>query len=458
MKVTSSQVIPKMKRKSVRRNFGHNAKNESKRNLLQQPRLVDPPGNCMALKVLAVIILVLFVAPLSFTSIPGFIAEGPGLSSEVGGVAAPPPQTCAMPVEELDIGEQIAQRSRIQPENEDNSDIFSNGIWKERSLIKDGSLRSLASDLHDFVLKSRADSTSKVYQRRFKKWVEWCSLYPEITPIPAKEFHVALYLKQIAESSKSSTAIDQVFYAIGWAHDLAGLHNPCKSAFVNHVREAARRQLKTSVIKKEPLTPEHLKSLVSNFAGHRANLSDLRLVTLCLLGYSAFLRFSEICNIRRSDLMFFESHMNINIPKSKTDIYREGNTVSIAKLDSQCCPVSMTLRYLQLAEIPHDSSEFIFRSLSFCPKSNSYKLRGTSPLSYTRAREVLLEKLSSIGLDPSKFCLHSLRSGGASAAANCGVSDRLFKAHGRWRSETAKDGYVKDKLESKLFVSKNLGL
>ncbi|XP_033748517.1 uncharacterized protein LOC117344246 isoform X2 [Pecten maximus] len=169
MKVTSSQVIPKMKRKSVRRNFGHNAKNESKRNLLQQPRLVDPPGNCMALKVLAVIILVLFVAPLSFTSIPGFIAEGPGLSSEVGGVAAPPPQTCAMPVEELDIGEQIAQRSRIQPENEDNSDIFSNGIWKERSLIKDGSLRSLASDLHDFVLKSRADSTSKVYQRRFKK-------------------------------------------------------------------------------------------------------------------------------------------------------------------------------------------------------------------------------------------------------------------------------------------------
>ncbi|XP_033748518.1 uncharacterized protein LOC117344246 isoform X3 [Pecten maximus] len=124
MKVTSSQVIPKMKRKSVRRNFGHNAKNESKRNLLQQPRLVDPPGNCMALKVLAVIILVLFVAPLSFTSIPGFIAEGPGLSSEVGGVAAPPPQTCAMPVEELDIGEQIAQRSRIQPENEDNSNLY----------------------------------------------------------------------------------------------------------------------------------------------------------------------------------------------------------------------------------------------------------------------------------------------------------------------------------------------
>jgi pyocin large subunit-like protein len=41
-----------------------------------------------------------------------------------------------------------------------------------------------------------------------------------------------------------------------------------------------------------------------------------------------------------------------------------------------------------------------------------------------------------------------LRSGGASQAANNNVIDRLFKAHGRWRSENAKDGYVKDSLLS----------
>ena len=50
----------------------------------------------------------------------------------------------------------------------------------------------------------------------------------------------------------------------------------------------------------------------------------------------------------------------------------------------------------------------------------------------------------------------SLRSGGATAAANAGVHDRLFKRHGRWRSETAKDGYVKDKLDALLSVSKSL--
>jgi len=54
--------------------------------------------------------------------------------------------------------------------------------------------------------------------------------------------------------------------------------------------------------------------------------------------------------------------------------------------------------------------------------------------------------------------LHSLELGGATAAANAGVPDRLFKCHGRWRSENAKDGYVKDSVENKLQVSKNLGL
>ena len=42
----------------------------------------------------------------------------------------------------------------------------------------------------------------------------------------------------------------------------------------------------------------------------------------------------------------------------------------------------------------------------------------------------------------SRYGLHGLRARGASAAANNGVPDRLFKRHGRWQSENAKDGYI----------------
>jgi hypothetical protein len=63
-----------------------------------------------------------------------------------------------------------------------------------------------------------------------------------------------------------------------------------------------------------------------------------------------------------------------------------------------------------------------------------------------------LKVLVSIGCDKSIFGLHSLRSGGATQAANNNVSDRFCKAHDRWRSENTKDGYVQDSLTAKLSV------
>ena len=79
-------------------------------------------------------------------------------------------------------------------------------------------------------------------------------------------------------------------------------------------------------------------------------------------------------------------------------------------------------------------------------------------MSYTRLRELFIEALKPHVSDIAKFGLHSLRSRGASAAANHVVPDRLFKCDGRWRSENAKDGYVQDDLNERLKVSTSLGL
>ena len=70
----------------------------------------------------------------------------------------------------------------------------------------------------------------------------------------------------------------------------------------------------------------------------------------------------------------------------------------------------------------------------------------------------LVQHNSSSGPINQAYGLHSLRSCGATAACNFCVPDRLFKRHGRWRSENAKDGYIKDSFNDLLFVSKNLGM
>ena len=49
----------------------------------------------------------------------------------------------------------------------------------------------------------------------------------------------------------------------------------------------------------------------------------------------------------------------------------------------------------------------------------------------------MLCAFEAIGISSRDYGLHILRAGGASAAANAQVADRLFKRHGRWNSETA---------------------
>ena len=52
--------------------------------------------------------------------------------------------------------------------------------------------------------------------------------------------------------------------------------------------------------------------------------------------------------------------------------------------------------------------------------------------------------MSKLGFEAAEFGLHSLRSGGATAAANAGEPNRLFKLRESCRSSNTKDGHVKD--------------
>ena len=106
----------------------------------------------------------------------------------------------------------------------------------------------------------------------------------------------------------------------------------------------------------------------------------------------------------------------------------------------------MLKRYLAKANIRADEDNFIFRSLNYFRSCRQYKLKRTmKPLSYSRTSEIVLEGLKkSVLIRSSLVC--SLRAGGASSAANNGVPDRLFKCHGRWRSENAMEILIRSLL------------
>ena len=174
---------------------------------------------------------------------------------------------------------------------------------------------------------------------------------------------------------------------------------------------------------------------------------------MLFLAFNGFLRFSELSKIKYSELEFHDTHLKLYIPSSKTDMYRMGKWVHIARNGTEMCPVKILKAYLEKAKINDEANgSFIFRALTKSKYNESLRKNNT-PLSYTRVREIVLDAVRCIGLDPSRYGTHSLRSGGASCVANAGLPDRIFKRHGRWRTDHAKDMYVQDDLNNLLSVT-----
>ncbi|XP_071090630.1 uncharacterized protein [Haliotis cracherodii] len=188
------------------------------------------------------------------------------------------------------------------------------------------------------------------------------------------------------------------------------------------------------------------------------NVHNLRTVCMCLLAFAGFMRSAELLNIKHGDLLFF-SHMTVFIERSKTDVYRDGSWLIIGRTGTKMCPVKCMECFLEKSGLKEEtnSETYLFRNLS--KTSDGYIFRAENkPMSYTRLRELFIEAFKPYVPDIKCYGLHSLRSGGATVAANRGIPDRMFKRHGRWRSESAKDGYVKDSIENRLKVSLSLGL
>ena len=225
------------------------------------------------------------------------------------------------------------------------------------------------------------------------------------------------------------------------------------------VKEAANRILGHGDNKKSPISVDIIKKVIDKFTCINASLQDLRVALMCILAFMGFLRFDELSRIRFSDIVIQQEFVKIFIERSKTDVYRDGHWLYISSLNSNYCPVRILRCYLAKAKFSEYSDKYIFRAITRNKVESKRILKKTNrPLSYTTTRAIILQAFRSVGEEVSALGVHSLRAGGATAAANCGVPDRLFKKHGRWLSDKSKDRYVSEDIRNKLFVSKNLGL
>ena len=93
------------------------------------------------------------------------------------------------------------------------------------------------------------------------------------------------------------------------------------------------------------------------------NLKDLKTTLICILSFMGLLRYSEVSNLKMSDIVIHDSYTAIFTDLSKTDIHKNGNWLYLAKLKSKLCPIRLLRRYIKLAQIDKHSNGYIFRGL-----------------------------------------------------------------------------------------------
>lgn len=314
----------------------------------------------------------------------------------------------------------------------------------------------------------------KAHTTRWQQFVSWLShIDPQAQPVGVQPAIVALYLQKLSSDSQADnigpSRVLGASAAIACFHWMYGQPSPTQHPLCDLVRETSRRQLVAQPLQRDPVTASDLRLLIDKFAGPSAKLRDLMHVTTMALMYAGFLRFSDAAHISVHDslMVFTPTHVALFLSQSKTDQHMDGEWVVVARTTGKYCPVALLQRLLQegrYKRVPEQPTEDVGPLLrAVGPGGNSLKqVVGTivSPvqaLGYSSFLESCKRLCREAGIFKN-IGLHSFRIGGATTAAAAGVPDRLFKQHGRWRTDESKDRYVRESLENVLSVSQALGL
>lgn len=107
--------------------------------------------------------------------------------------------------------------------------------------------------------------------------------------------------------------------------------------------------------------------------------------------FAGFLRFNELANKKVKNISIKDLYINICVETSKTDVYRRGNKITIAKTEG-------------MLNSKDWREAIIYLELPFYKSSQKYMLcKINKPIPNKRARELLMETLEKVGKDSTRM-------------------------------------------------------
>jgi integrase len=217
--------------------------------------------------------------------------------------------------------------------------------------------------------------------------------------------------------------------------------------FISRLSDSASRNIPKKSNQKQPLSGDLIKSILEKVPPS-AGLLDMRNALMPALAYSLLLRHDELCHLNCKFMTDLPDGVRVTIPSSKTDVYREGKAVFLARQSGLISVHLLLVSYMAKAGLVFGMNHFLFTPIFKNKVVNS-------KLSYSTYLAVVKSQVSKLGLDPALYGTHSLRSGGASDLAT-EVTEFELLLSGRWRDPRSLKSYVRVPDERRFQISQNL--
>lgn len=313
--------------------------------------------------------------------------------------------------------------------------------------IEELGMQTEEARVREVIDHSMAKNTKRAYASDWADFEAYCNDHG-LTPLPARERTVALYLVELADKGMKAATIDRRVCAISLIHKAANYDPPTRSTYIRKVIAGIRRMIGTSQQPKTPLLTEQLKRLLSHVG---KDIIGVRDKAILLLGFAGAFRRSELVSLAVSDLTLTPEGIIVYLRESKTDQEKQGIKKGIPYGEHvETCPVLAVQNWIKASGV--SGGDPLFHGFY----RDGRKREGAL---HPEMVAVIVKKYADkAGLDCKHFAGHSLRSGMATSAAANGADERSIMQQTGHTSSDMVRRYIRDGRLFRDNAAKKLGL
>lgn len=295
-------------------------------------------------------------------------------------------------------------------------------------------INSLELETLNNIRNSKAENTLRAYRADFADFEKFCKEF-NFRSMPADPKVLSLYLTHLSKKSKFST-IKRRLASIKVFHNLKGNYIDLKNPLINENLISIKRKIGTFQRAKKPISIKDLKAIILEIDKEKKINEKIRNKAIVLVGFGGAFRRSELVSILIEDLDFVDEGVKIFVRKSKTDQSGEGMIKALPYFTNvEYCPVNSLKNWISFLKNNNPNEKKVFN------------------MSDKNIALIVKKYINKLGLDPSKYAGHSLRSGFATSTAEMGAEERQIMAMTGHKSNQMVRRYIQ---ESNLFKNNAL--